>query len=137
MKCITIIIAMHMKSATKLTAYQLLFSLYRSHHTMCEFGVTQKTQQLGSGHLHRNSDSDSAAIQWNVSYPNMSGLNPVCNYEYSVCLKVGKAHACILSSTCIHAHSCFELFTCSVLRVQFSIHQGCLRHQCRTTSRNS
>ena len=31
------------------------------------------------------------AIQWNVSYPNMSGLNPIRNSEYSVSLKLGKA----------------------------------------------
>jgi len=31
-------------------------------------------------------------IQWNVSYPNMSGLNPVRNYEYSVSLKLNTQH---------------------------------------------
>ena len=25
-----------------------------------------------------------AQVQWNVSYQNMSGLNPVRNYEYSI-----------------------------------------------------
>ena len=30
-------------------------------------------------------------VQWNVSYPNMSGLNPVCISEYSISLKLGKA----------------------------------------------
>ena len=31
-------------------------------------------------------------IQWNVSYPNMSGLNPVHNYEYFVSLKLNTQH---------------------------------------------
>jgi len=31
-------------------------------------------------------------VQWNVSYPNMSGLNPVHNYEYSVSLKLNTQH---------------------------------------------
>ena len=38
-------------------------------------------------------------VQWNVSYPNLSGLNPVRNIEYSRSLKLGKAqvyHSIIL-----------------------------------------
>ena len=42
------------------------------------------------GHLQRG-------VQWNVSYPNILGLNPVCSSEYSVSLKLGKAHV-------YHAH---------------------------------
>ena len=43
-------------------------------------------------HTHSTQSIASFDIQWNVSYPNVSGPNPVHNSEYSITLKFGKVY---------------------------------------------
>ena len=68
------------------TCYNTAYGLHRRtvEHIICVF-----LQQilLADSELLLN-----VVVQWNVSYLNMLGPNPVRNSEYSVTLKLGKAH---------------------------------------------